>query len=99
MSLFVTGGLIAHNLIPEVSGQEWGVMMEQAVSMNKTAIVEWGDPKPFIFGLLGGFLFDMATHGVDQDFVQRLTAGRSLSNRDSGSSFFLHFYRLVWDCF
>ena len=46
--------------------------------MNKTAIVEWGDPKPFIFGLLGGFLFDMATHGVDQDFVQRLTAGRSL---------------------
>ena len=52
--------------------------MEQAVNLNKTVIVDWNDPKPFIYGLLGGFLFDMATHGVDQDFVQRLTAGRSL---------------------
>lgn len=78
MGLFVAGGLIAHSLIPDVSGQEWGVMMEQAAEMNKTVIVDWSNPMPFIYGLLGGFLFDMATHGVDQDFVQRLTAGRSL---------------------
>lgn len=78
MALFVGGGIVAHMLIPDVSGQEWGTMMETAANMGKTAIVDWSDPKPFIYGLLGGFLFDMATHGVDQDFVQRLTAGRSL---------------------
>jgi Na+/proline symporter len=27
---------------------------------------------------MGGILFDMSTHGVDQDFAQRLTANRSL---------------------
>jgi hypothetical protein len=29
---------------------------------------------------LGGILFDMATHGVDQDFVQRLTANRDMKH-------------------
>lgn len=78
MGLFVGGGLIAHTLIPDVAGQDWSVMMDKAVGMGKTTIVDWTDPMPFVYGLLGGFLFDMATHGVDQDFVQRLTAGRSL---------------------
>ena len=59
MGLFVAGGVIAHSLIPDVSGQEWSAMMEQAVNLNKTVIVDWNDPKPFIYGLLGGFLFDM----------------------------------------
>ena len=78
MGLFVGGGLIAHSLIPDVAGQSWSTMMSQAAEMGKMTIVNWSDPMPFIYGLFGGFLFDMATHGVDQDFVQRLTAGRSL---------------------
>jgi len=78
MGLFVGGGLIAHSLIPDVAGQSWSTMMGQAADMGKMTVVNWSDPMPFVYGLLGGFLFDMATHGVDQDFVQRLTAGRSL---------------------
>jgi Na+/proline symporter len=78
MALFVGGGIVAHMLIPGVSGQDWSAMMDTAANMDKTVIVDWTNPTPFIYGLLGGFLFDMATHGVDQDFVQRLTAGRSL---------------------
>lgn len=78
MGLFVGGGLLAHHLIPEIFGQSWGEMMHTAHTLNKTILVDWSNPTPFIYGVLGGFLFDMATHGVDQDFVQRLTAGRSL---------------------
>lgn len=78
MGLFVGGGLLAHHLIPDIFGQSWGEMMQTAQSLNKTILVDWSDPTPFVYGVLGGFLFDMATHGVDQDFVQRLTAGRSL---------------------
>ena len=78
MALFVGGGIAAHLLIPDVSQQSWGDMMSIAVNADKTLIVDFSNPVPFVYGLLGGFLFDMATHGVDQDFVQRLTAGRSL---------------------
>ncbi len=78
MALFVGGGLIAHWLIPDVSGQGWWEMMTMASDLDKTVIVNFNDPMPFVYGLMGGALFDMATHGVDQDFVQRLTAGKSL---------------------
>ena len=78
MALFIIGGLVAHYLIPSIAEQSWSEMMQTAYRLDKTVIVDWSDPTPFIFGVLGGFLFDMATHGVDQDFVQRLTAGKSL---------------------
>jgi solute:Na+ symporter, SSS family len=78
MGLFISGGLLAHYLIPNHSGQSWWEMMELAQAAGKTTIIDFSNPLPFIFGILGGFLFDMSTHGVDQDFVQRLTANKSL---------------------
>jgi Na+/proline symporter len=78
MSLFIIGGLIAHYLIPQVDGRGWWEMMNAAAAAGKTTFFDWTDVRPFLIGIAGGFLFDMCTHGVDQDFAQRLTSNRSL---------------------
>ncbi len=80
MGLFILGGVIAHFIIPQVSHQSWGEMMSIAHAAGKTSFFSFDTPWPFIFGVMGGFLFDMSTHGVDQDFAQRLTASNKLSN-------------------
>jgi SSS family solute:Na+ symporter len=80
MGLFIAGGIIAHILIPITSGQSWFKMMNVAHLAGKTSFIDFNNPWPFIFGVMGGILFDMSTHGVDQDFAQRLTANRSLKH-------------------
>jgi SSS family solute:Na+ symporter len=78
MSLFIIGGLIAHYVIPKTAGENWGDMMSLAQAAGKTSFFNFTNPWPFIIGIMGGFLFDMSTHGVDQDFVQRLMANKKL---------------------
>jgi solute:Na+ symporter, SSS family len=78
MGVFITGGLLAHYLIPHVNGSSWLDMMSFAHSAGKTSFIDFSNPLPFILGVMGGVLFDMATHGVDQDFAQRLLANRSI---------------------
>jgi solute:Na+ symporter, SSS family len=80
MGLFILGGLVAHYLIPKVSGQSWSDMMEMAHAAGKTSFLDFSNPLPVIFGIMGGVLFDMSTHGVDQDFAQRMTANHSLKH-------------------
>lgn len=77
-TLFISGGLIAHYLIPVESNQSWIELMSLAHDAGKTSFFSFENPWPFIFGIMGGVLFDMSTHGVDQDFAQRLTANQSL---------------------
>jgi SSS family solute:Na+ symporter len=78
LAIFVTGGIVAHYLIPQVANTPWIDLMEVAYLNGKTNILNFSNPTPFFIGILGGFLFDMSTHGVDQDFVQRLTANRRM---------------------
>lgn len=78
MTLFVVGGLLAHYLIPKTGNMSWGEMMTMGQAAGKTTILNFTNPWPFIIGIMGGFLFDMSTHGVDQDFAQRLTANKKL---------------------
>lgn len=80
MGLFISGGMIAHYLIPHVSGQSWLDMMSIAQTAGKTTFLDFSNPLPVIFGIMGGILFDMSTHGVDQDFAQRMTANHSLKH-------------------
>jgi Na+/proline symporter len=80
MSLFIMGGILAHALIPSVAQSNWSDMMAMAQAAGKTTILNFSNPWPFIFGIMGGFLFDMSTHGVDQDFAQRLTANKTLKS-------------------
>ncbi len=78
LSLFIFGGLLAHYLIPKVSGTSWSDLMLVAQHAGKTTILDFTNPWPFVIGIMGGFLFDMSTHGVDQDFAQRITANRNI---------------------
>lgn len=80
MSLFIIGGLLAHYIIPKTSGKSWSDMMMLAQAAGKTSFLDFTNPWPFIIGILGGFLFDMSTHGVDQDFAQRITANKKLKH-------------------
>lgn len=78
MFIFILGGVVAHYLISSVSESSWGELMSLAVASNKTSFFELENISLFIIGVMGGILFDMATHGVDQDFAQRLMANKSL---------------------
>lgn len=79
VGLFISGGILAHILIPHEGNQSWSDMMSVAHAAGKTSFLSFDNPLPFIFGFFGGILFDMSTHGVDQDFAQRLTASNKLS--------------------
>jgi solute:Na+ symporter, SSS family len=78
MLLFISGGLLAHYLIPQTSGESWSNMMAMAHASGKTNFLDFSNPTPFLLGVFGGILFDMATHGVDQDYAQRMMANKTL---------------------
>lgn len=78
MGLFILGGILAHYLIPHIGNASWSEYMMIAYQNGKTSFLNFTNPWPFVTGVVGGILFDMATHGVDQDFAQRLTANRSM---------------------
>lgn len=78
MLLFILGGLVAHYLIPKVGDASWSEYMLLAFQNGKTSFLDFSNPTPFFTGVIGGILFDMASHGVDQDFAQRLTANKSM---------------------
>ena len=91
MAIFVLGGITAHYLIPGVSDSTWTSLMTTAMNAGKISFIDFASPSAFVIGVLGGILFDMATHGVDQDFAQRLTANKSLKGAQFSivvSSFF-----------
>lgn len=78
LCIFILGGVLAHYYIPITAGESWGDMMSAASAAGKTTLFNWSDPTSIILGLLGGCLFDISTHGVDQDFAQRMTANENL---------------------
>lgn len=78
MGLFVLGGIIAHYIIPQTANTPWIELITTAIDAGKMSILSNSDISSLFIGIAGGVLFDMATHGVDQDFVQRLTANKSI---------------------
>jgi len=99
MLLFIFGGLVAHYMIPEISNHSWSELMTISFDAGKTEFFNLSNPWPFIIGVFGGILFDMATHGVDQDFVQRLTGNKTMRGAQIAimtSSFFSIFVGLLF---
>lgn len=78
LGLFLFAGVLAHYLIPQTFDQSWLELMNYAYVHEKTSFLNFSNPSSFFIGFIGGILFDMATHGVDQDFAQRLLANKSL---------------------
>ena len=75
--IFISGGIAAHFIIPQVAGSSWSSLMALASDAGKMTIFSLTNWQPFAIGLIGGFLFDICTHGIDQDFAQRLMGARS----------------------
>lgn len=99
MGLFIFGGFVAHYMIPEISEESWGDLFAMAYSHGKTTIIDFSNVWPFLTGVIGGILFDMATHGVDQDFAQRLTANKDIKTAQKAiilSSFLSIFVGLLF---
>ncbi len=80
MFLFIGGGIAAHFIIPEVNGGSLQELWTMAHAAGKTTILSFDHVNDFLIGVIGGVLFDVATHGMDQDFVQRLLGCRSLKS-------------------
>jgi len=75
--VFVGGGLYAHYLIPQLAGVPWSNMIAEGVAQGKATIFP-ANIAMILAGVIGGMIFDLATHGVDQDFAQRLMACKDL---------------------
>lgn len=80
LALFVFGGLIAHYMIPQTAGLTWFDMMKEAFISGKFSLSMNHSYHGYFIGIIAGFLFDIATHGTDQDFMQRLLASKSLKS-------------------
>ncbi len=74
--LFIGGGFAAHYIIPEVADKSWWELYSTAQYSGHTWIFSGEKWLTFFVGVSGGILFDMCTHGVDQDFAQRLMAAK-----------------------
>ncbi|MCF8060007.1 MAG: hypothetical protein K9K67_11970, partial [Bacteriovoracaceae bacterium] len=75
--LFIFGGFAAHYIIPQVAQKDWSELYQLAQVSGHTWIYSSEKWFTFFVGVSGGVLFDMCTHGVDQDFTQRLMAAKS----------------------
>ena len=97
--VFITGGICAHIMIPEFSEKSWSEMMQIGLESEKIFSFDLSYIWIVLTGVLGGVIFDIATHGVDQDFAQRLLANKSLKGAQKSiffSSFFSIFVGLLF---
>jgi solute:Na+ symporter, SSS family len=75
--IFIGGGISAHILIPDIANQKWMDMILVGLKDNKIITFDISYLPIILTGIFGGALFDIASHGVDQDFAQRLLANKS----------------------
>ena len=81
--IFIAGGVSAHLLIPKIAESNWSAMINQGFQMGKILKLEASYIPIILTGVFGGALFDIASHGVDQDFAQRLLANKSKKGAQS----------------
>jgi solute:Na+ symporter, SSS family len=78
--VFISGGIAAHYIIPQIANQQWSDMISTGFINGKIISFEWSYLKIICIGFFGGIVFDLSTHGVDQDFAQRLLATKTLKD-------------------
>ena len=97
--IFILGGIAAHIYIPKIANKEWIDMIHQGWVNNKIITLSPNYLTIILTGFIGGIIFDMATHGVDQDFAQRLLAAKNIKSAQKSiflSSFFSIFVGLLF---
>lgn len=71
--IFIFGGFAAHFIVGELSTYTWGELFSLGWNAGKFSFFDgFGGFLTFLYGILAGIAYDAATHGVDQDLVQKL---------------------------
>lgn len=96
LAVMMIGGLLAFFYLYGLIPGGWGHIVEAASAEGKWALIHWDwsgtGQYSFFMGLLGGMCLCLASHGADQDLVQRLLSCRSLRSAQIaiiGSGFFV----------
>ncbi len=80
--IYLCGALLAGWFILKLLPHGWADFVSVNESVGKFHWLDWGDPlrnaQSFWTGLIGGAFVTMASHGADQNMVQRYLCARSL---------------------
>lgn len=76
--IFIFGGIMAHYVVSKVSPLSWGELFSMGFQSGKFSFFSAGGGLAFIYGVVAGVAYDAATHGVDQDLVQKLLGTRDI---------------------
>lgn len=101
-AVMMLGGIFVFFYLMNVVPGGLPTIIEYGASANKFDVFHWTfSGKGFLLGLAGGFCLNLASHGADQDLVQRLLSCRSLRSAQwslilSGGVVFLLFGFLLF---
>ena len=71
-AVFITGGLAAHFIIGKMSSFTWGELISFGFESGKFSLFSDSGILAFVYGIIGGFVYDANSHGVDQEMTQKL---------------------------
>ncbi len=77
--IFIVGGVMAHYALGKMSSHTWGELMAFGYEQGKFSL--WNKdigPLSFLYGIIGGIAYDAATHGVDQDLIQKFLGAKDI---------------------
>ena len=77
-SIFILGGLVAHYVVGKMSNFTWGELFTFGVQNGKFSLLNDAGIISFFYGIFAGVAYDAATHGVDQDLVQKLFGAKDI---------------------
>ncbi|MBI1391080.1 MAG: sodium/solute symporter [bacterium] len=78
-TVMILGGLFIFTFLSSTIDGGLPAIIQAGAEQGKFTIFHWDwSGKGFLIGLLGGFTLNLATHGADQDLVQRLLSCRDL---------------------
>jgi SSS family transporter len=81
-AIYVSGALLAAWFILQMLPGGWSEFIRVNAAAGRFHLLEWQDPlhnpQTFLTGLIGGAFVTMASHGADQNMVQRYLCARSL---------------------
>ncbi len=81
--IFIFGGIMAHVVIANVSDASWREMFHYGAIHGKLVILHHNEIWTFVLGIIAGIAHDAATHGLDQEFAQKLLGAKNLSTARS----------------
>jgi Na+/proline symporter len=71
-AVFITGGVAAHFIIGKMSSFTWGELISFGFQNGKFSLLSDSGILSFVYGIIGGFIYDANSHGVDQEMTQKL---------------------------